>query len=135
MKDAFDKSFRNSAMSTILHHTQSLSQQNAEIATSEGPSSDKGKRKATELTASERRREPSLAWDIELDLNSPSPNPVLDTELPANAPSKSAADSRKRPVSPVWDIELELNSSDVEEVSHKRHRADNEAEFETTKLL
>ncbi|KAI0746698.1 restriction endonuclease type II-like protein [Daedaleopsis nitida] len=50
-------------------------------------------------------RDPSPAWDIELDLEG-SPEPSAESGPPP---------VRKRPPSPVWDIELDLNTSDTDD--------------------
>ncbi|KAI0701701.1 restriction endonuclease type II-like protein [Earliella scabrosa] len=133
IQDAFNKPFRNSSTSALPISTQlqlRASQQVSDESNSQN-SKSKGKERATDPnpendegpTASrpETRmptpprpppaprprapKEPSPAWDIELDLNS-SPEPSAESGPPP---------VRKRPPSPVWDIELDLNDSGTED--------------------
>lgn len=70
-------------------------------------------------------REPSPAWDIELDLNAEEQHVDLDPRLvkkaraPANEQNRKhdggeeAETRRQRSPSPVWDIELDLNEDEI----------------------
>ncbi|TFY65181.1 hypothetical protein EVJ58_g2134 [Rhodofomes roseus] len=130
IQDAFRKPFRNNA-------TSSLSAQLLETHLSQA-SAGKGKGKEKESSASSISiatssqppapaarplREPSPAWDIEFDLDSPPPPTATQMSNDTGGPSTNSiapsigesTSTRKRPPSPVWDIELDLNESDVEE--------------------
>lgn len=131
MKDAFNHPFRDSPAGVKAHaaldtsgsflpHTTSIESSAA------SRESGKGKEKANDTgdypppsSQLSRRpaRSPSPVWDIELDLNSPSP-PV------PRSPSGGASSERgrKRQASPVWDIELDLNEEDLEDVERASKR-------------
>jgi hypothetical protein len=64
--------------------------------------------RATAAAISQEQRRLSPVWDIELDLNSPSPEPAPRDDPPTMSAAAAAAGSSKRPrwVSPPWNIEL-----------------------------
>ena len=131
MKDAFNRPFRDSAAGvkarealgtrgSLLPHTTPIDNSTA------SRESGKGKEKANDtgdypVPSSQLSRRPAQSpspiWDIELDLNSPSP-PV------PRSPSEGSSSERvrKRQASPVWDIELDLNEEDLEEVERASKR-------------
>ncbi|KAI0733221.1 DNA repair protein rad10 [Fomitopsis betulina] len=132
IQDAFRKPFRN-------HTTSGLSTQLMETHLSQAKQ-DKGKGKASDAsrpsdvtifalpsdTFTRPPRQPSPMWDIELDLNTPSPpsssavevlkatkTPTADAD--ASSSTGPLTSRRKRPLSPAWDIELDLDESEAEE--------------------
>ncbi|KAG1732200.1 restriction endonuclease type II-like protein [Suillus paluster] len=123
IKDAFDKPFRNRATNAVFsvgsQVPQSASDEVVSTVNGEqfpevaGPAASgskalsdsapaqsgvKGKGKGKEPAP---RRAQSPVWDIELDLNSPSPAASSGPLPPPREPS------------PVWDIELDLNDDDL----------------------
>ncbi|KAI0067429.1 DNA repair protein rad10 [Artomyces pyxidatus] len=139
MKDAFDRPFRNATTSALdFHVTSSRGTRTPPPLTAETtPSASIGKGKVKEGEASGQEssnlrlsgtsqaatvstaRPASPVWDIELDLNSPSPDASeQSTEIEAAAALKRGRDS-----SPAWDIELDLDEDEIEEAARDTKRA------------
>ena len=141
IQDAFNKPFRNNSTSALPVSTQLQLRASQQSTTSQGVDKGKQRegeplRQATSSGSTDEDglqpvqftvpsaprpppaprprvpREPSPAWDIELDLND-SPEQTPETGPPPV--SGTSATSRKRPPSPVWDIELDLNASETED--------------------
>ncbi|KAI0312683.1 restriction endonuclease type II-like protein [Amylostereum chailletii] len=128
MKDAFERPFRNGATSALRPSQTASTSNNPNPNGKERDTpfslppllKDKGKGKPTaaidaeelsspsppRLPHTDARKPQSPVWDIELDLNSPSPPPP--------GRSESTAKKRDREPSPLWDIELDLNPDDID---------------------
>ncbi|KAI0324078.1 DNA repair protein rad10 [Cubamyces sp. BRFM 1775] len=141
IQDAFNKPFRNNSTSALPVSTQLQLRASQQSTTSQSgdkgkqregepprhaapsDSTREGVAQPVQLTVPSAPRpppaprprvprEPSPAWDIELDLND-SPEQTPETGPPPVG--GTSATSRKRPPSPVWDIELDLNASETED--------------------
>ncbi|GBE80982.1 Mating-type switching protein [Sparassis crispa] len=76
VKDAFEKPFRNSAMTTLPSQFQQYSRAGGLDESNPQQSTTRGSASQSELSTSTRKpREPSPVWDIELDLNDSTPTP------------------------------------------------------------
>ncbi|KAH9849412.1 restriction endonuclease type II-like protein [Lenzites betulinus] len=115
IQDAFNKPFRNSSTSALpvatqlqLRASQTPQPERADGVGGSGVDANVTDAMGPPPAPRPRvPREPSPAWDIELDLNA-SPDPEAGP-APVGA---TTSNPRKRPPSPVWDIELDLNASD-----------------------
>ncbi|KAI9511950.1 DNA repair protein rad10 [Russula earlei] len=130
LKDAFERPFRTGTTSALAlatvtapppppPHTDPSSSSSSSAAgaeaapppaTIEHPGSRSGAEPSQPNPTGDdgRRALGSPAWDIELDLNSPSPSPPSAEEGPPRLPSSSTGPSlskRVREESPPWDIE------------------------------
>jgi len=124
IKDAFEKSFRNNATSTLTPQSRSIFDSSLSVAgtnTQGGNGKGKGKEKIPSLPESSTTaldhprppREPSPVWDLELDLD-------VDVDMDAGIENHISPESGPPPVSrptygsssPAWDIELDLGGSD-----------------------
>ena len=114
LKDAFERPFRTSTTSALAPAmtTSAPSTSTAAAVLSTEREIDTESRITTTTAApaaaiSQEQRRLSPVWDIELDLNSPSPEPASRDDPPTRS-AAAAAGSSKRPrgVSPLWDIEL-----------------------------
>ena len=113
LKDAFERPFRTSTTSALAPAmtTSAPSTSTAAAVLSTEREIDTEPRTTTAAAPaaaiSQEQRRLSPVWDIELDLNSPSPEPTSRDDPPTRS-AAAAAGSSKRPrgVSAPWDIEL-----------------------------
>jgi DNA excision repair protein ERCC-1 len=111
LKDAFERPFRTRTTSALAAPSTSAAAAAATPSASTNPPLP-----APDPTSTERPAQSPL-WDIELDLNSPSPPPLSELTLARDTTPGAGPSKRAREESPQWDIErgapLALDDEDL----------------------